>query len=90
MATIRGKKLSLKENGALTPVVSNFTVTGGNIGGESDIAWLPEVSPGGDLSWSRTIAVTPPATRNIKGPQGDMPEFSFALEPNGDLYLVKE
>lgn len=33
-------------------------------------AWLPSISENGDLSFSRSVSETPPATRNIRGPQG--------------------
>lgn len=44
---------------------------GGGTGGESDIAWLPNVTPEGDLSFSRSSTLTPPSTVNIKGNAGD-------------------
>ena len=43
-----------------------ISATGGG-GTTSDIAWLPNVSTDGDLSWQRSEIVTPPETVNIKG-----------------------
>lgn len=50
-----------------------FTDTGiqaGGSGGNSNYAWLPSVSTGGDLSWTKSPSNTPPATVNIKGADG--------------------
>lgn len=49
------------------------TGTGGG-GGPSDVAWLPEVSAEGVISWSRSTTTTAPAPQNIKGPQGEQGE----------------
>ena len=46
--------------------------TGG--GGSSTIAWYPNVSDEGDISFTRTSTETPPETKNIKGPKGDTGE----------------
>lgn len=43
----------------------------GGGGGESDIAWLPSVDTAGNISWARSSTTTPPASRNIKGQQGE-------------------
>lgn len=39
-------------------------------GGTSDIAWLPTVTPAGDISWARSSTTTPPETQNIRGEDG--------------------
>lgn len=39
-------------------------------GQESDIAWLPSITPEGDISWERSSTTEPPETVNIKGPSG--------------------
>lgn len=39
-------------------------------GGESNIAWLPNVSDDGELSWSQSNTATAPTTQNITGPAG--------------------
>ena len=44
-------------------------VTGG--GGSSTVAWLPDVSEGGELSWSRSTTTTPPEPTNIHGKDGE-------------------
>lgn len=43
---------------------------GGGGGGTSDLLWKPTVSSVGDISWARSSSTTPPASQNIKGPQG--------------------
>ena len=58
------------------------TGTGGG-GGPSDVAWLPEVSAEGVISWSRSTATTAPAPQNIKGPQGEKGDTG-ATGPKGD------
>ena len=42
----------------------------GGGGGSSDMAWLPSVDAGGNLSWTKSDTDTPPEPRNITGPQG--------------------
>ena len=42
--------------------------TGG--GGDSDMFWKPNVNSNGDISWTLSSSTMPPATQNIKGPQG--------------------
>lgn len=44
---------------------------GGGGGGESTVAWKPSVNVDGEISWQKTSSATPPATQNIKGPQGE-------------------
>lgn len=56
------------ENGYIFPLGGNSG--GGSTGGESTIAWKPNVTADGDLSWSRSNSTTAPATQNIRGPQG--------------------
>ena len=43
---------------------------GGGGGGTSNIAWLPNVTPEGELSWTRSSSTTPPDPVNIKGEDG--------------------
>ena len=38
--------------------------------GELGKAWLPNISSNGDLNWSQSDTTIPPATVNIRGPQG--------------------
>ena len=47
---------------------------GGGGGGTSTVAWKPEVSPEGEITWTRSASTTPPDPQNIKGPQGDKGE----------------
>ena len=42
----------------------------GGGGGTSDLLWKPTVSSTGVISWARSSSTTPPASQNIKGPQG--------------------
>lgn len=44
--------------------------SGGGGGGTSDLLWKPTVSSTGIISWARSSSTTPPASQNIKGPQG--------------------
>lgn len=37
----------------------------------SRMQWYPYVDSGGNLSWSRSSSITPPASKNIRGPQGN-------------------
>ena len=50
------------------------TGTGGG-DGPSDVAWLPEVSAEGVISWRRSTTTTAPTPQNIKGPQGEQGEI---------------
>lgn len=43
---------------------------GGGTGGDSSIAWKPNVDADGNLSWARSNSTTTPATQNIKGEDG--------------------
>ena len=45
------------------------THSGGG-GTESDLAWLPDVSEDGTITWTKSASETPPEPRNIKGPKG--------------------
>ena len=38
--------------------------------GDLGKAWLPNISSNGDLNWSQSDTTIPPATVNIRGPQG--------------------
>lgn len=40
-------------------------------GGGSDDLWYPTVTTAGLISWAKSSTTTPPASRNIKGPQGN-------------------
>lgn len=40
-------------------------------GGGSDDLWYPTVTTAGIISWAKSSTTTPPASRNIKGPQGN-------------------
>ena len=44
----------------------------GDKGDKGDLgkAWLPNISSNGDLNWSQSDTTIPPATVNIRGPQG--------------------
>lgn len=42
-----------------------------NHGGGSDDLWYPTVTTAGIISWAKSSTTTPPASRNIKGPQGN-------------------
>lgn len=43
----------------------------GGGGGGSDDLWYPTVTNAGIISWAKSSTTTPPASRNIKGPQGN-------------------
>lgn len=43
----------------------------GGGGGGSDDLWYPTVTTAGIISWAKSNATTPPASRNIKGPKGN-------------------
>lgn len=45
-------------------------IESGDEPGVSIVAWLPNVSETGDISWSRSETEIPPLTTNIMGPQG--------------------
>ena len=45
--------------------------SGGGGGGGSDDLWYPTVTTAGIISWAKSNTTTPPASRNIKGPQGN-------------------
>ena len=40
-------------------------------GGSSIVAWYPEISEEGIISWQRTSTTEPPEPTNIKGPKGE-------------------
>ena len=40
-------------------------------GGGSDDLWYPTITTAGIISWAKSSTTTPPASRNIKGPQGN-------------------
>ena len=63
------------ENGYIFPLGGN---TGGGGGGESNIAWKPNVNADGDLSWTRSISTTAPTTQNIRGEKGDPGDEGFS------------
>ena len=42
-----------------------------NKSGGSDDLWYPTVTTAGIISWAKSSTTTPPASRNIKGPQGN-------------------
>lgn len=71
------------ENGYIFPLGGN---TGGGGGGESNIAWKPNVNADGDISWTRSNSTTAPATQNIKGDPGEQGEegFSPIITENAD------
>ena len=64
------------ENGYIFPLSGN---TGGGGGGESNIAWKPNVNADGDLSWTRSNSTTAPATQNIKGDPGEDGKSAYEL-----------
>lgn len=62
----RGQVATPKEDGSGYEWVNQ---SGG--GGGSDDLWYPTVTTAGVISWAKSSTTTPPASRNIKGPQGD-------------------
>lgn len=43
----------------------------GGGGGGSDDLWYPTVTTAGVISWAKSNTITPPTSRNIKGPKGN-------------------
>lgn len=65
-----GRFIRLDQGGWAEILILPLTEGGGG-GGTSDIAWKPNVSPEGLITWTRTSSTTAPAAQNIMGPQGD-------------------
>ena len=63
---IHGQVATPKEDGSGYEWVNQ---SGG--GGGSDDLWYPTVTTAGIISWAKSNTTTPPASRNIKGPQGN-------------------
>lgn len=63
---IHGQVATPKEDGSGYEWVNQ---SGG--GGGSDDLWYPTVTTAGIISWAKSSTTTPPASRNIKGPQGN-------------------
>ena len=52
-------------------------------GGDSDMAWLPDVSPAGVLSWERSYTTVAPEPQSIKGPKGDRGDSGVTAATQG-------
>lgn len=64
---IHGQVATPKEDGSGYEWVNQ---SGGGGGGSDDL-WYPTVTTAGIISWAKSSTTTPPASRNIKGPQGN-------------------
>lgn len=62
---IHGQVATPKEDG------SGYEWVNQSDGGGSDDLWYPTVTTAGNISWAKSSTTTPPASRNIKGPQGN-------------------
>ena len=68
--------LTTEAKETLVAAINEAATTGtGGGGGPSDVAWLPEVSAEGVISWRRSTTTTAPTPQNIKGPQGEQGEI---------------
>jgi len=59
------------EDGKAYNLVDLLSAISGGGDGNSNLAWLPNVSESGTISWTRSTSLSPPMPRNIVGPPGE-------------------